>query len=667
MEDSRSQTETSRAEVASEAAPDAAQIDHLGYARLLGKVDLFAGLEKVALAALAAHLQPLSYKSGSFIFRQAEPGDAFYLVASGSVGVYALDKNHVTQTRVNILHAGEPFGEMALLTNRPRAASIKAESDCEVLRLERSVFLDLVRREPSVALAVAGTLSRRLAGMLHQPHESDAEGTAAAQLQSGEGTVAAAIAAATRPRWKPGRGGLALVVAIVMLGVGWTLPPPLGLSAVAWHALVVLLAALPALVLDALLEGVLALLLVGAWVLFGITTPDVALAGFANPSWVLVVSVLIISAAIAGSGVLYRLSLEMIGHLRGAFPSEVATLSLAGLLMGPAVPNATSRVIIIAPMLRELVESLGYRPQSKAAAGLAMAALIGFGQMAAVFLTSSTTAVLVAAVLPAGARANVNWITWVGYAAPLNIILFVGIIVSLVWLYRPAAGERRPASDHAALLALQRALLGAMSRDEKIALGVGIGLLVGFMTQPMHGVDPTWVAVLATGVLAATRLITVNTLRAVNWNFALLYGVLISLAAVFERTGLNRWLEDRITAGAGDVSAAPIVFVLLLVLLCLAISFVVRWQAAAPLITIALAPFASASGIHPFVVGVIAVIACNGFFLPYQSTTYLALHAGTGGKLFTHAQARPAALAYGAWTIVAVALSVPVWHWMGLL
>ena len=99
----------------------------------------------------------------------------------------------------------------------------------------------------------------------------------------------------------------------------------------------------------------------------------------------------------------------------------------------------------------------------------------------------------------------------------------------------------------------------------------------------------------------------------------------------------------------------------------MAVSFVVRWQAAAPLVTIALVPLASAAGIHPFVVGVIAVIACNGFYLPYQSTTYLALYSGTGGKVFTHAQARRAALAYGAWTLIAVALSVPVWRVMGLL
>jgi len=261
--------------------------------------------------------------------------------------------------------------------------------------------------------------------------------------------------------------------------------------------------------------------------------------------------------------------------------------------------------------------------------------------MAAVFLTSSNTAVLVLAVLPAQARNDVNWVTWALYGAPTNIVLFIGLVASIIWLYRPAAMARQPSSRRTASLALQRALLGPMSRDEKIALGVGIGLLVGFTTQPLHGMDPAWIAVLAAGVLAATRVVTVNTLRAVNWNFALLFGVLISLATVFGHTGLDRWLADRLTSNAGGLLATPAMFVVVLTLLCFAISFLVRWQAAAPLVTIALAPVASASGIHPFVVGLVAVVACNGFFLPYQSTTYLALYHGTNGRLFTHQQARP--------------------------
>jgi anion transporter len=640
--------------------------DHREYARLLRKIELFGGLDRIVLAKLAAHLHPLAFPSSSIIFRQGDAGDAFYIVATGSVGVYVSDRSSGAETRVRVLQAGEPFGEMALLSNIPRTASIKAETNCEVLRLERSSFLDLVRDQPTVVLAVAETLSRRLAGMLDQPGALDAALPASPPPRAVEGAVAAAAAAATRPRWRPGRAGIALTAAIAILGAGWALPPA-GLSSVAWHALVVLLAALPALFLDALLEGVLALLLAAAWVVFGITTPGVALSGFASPSWVLVVSVLIIGAAITATGVLYRLALATITYMRGGFTGEVIALSCTGLLMGPAVPNATSRVIIIAPMLRELVEALDYGLRSKPAAGLAMAVLIGFGQMAAMFLTSSTTAVLVSAVLPAQPHGSINWITWAKYGSPLNTILFVGVVASILWMYQPAAGERQTSNRRKQSLELQRALLGPMSRDEKIAVGVGIGLLAGFITEPLHGINPAWVAILASGVLAATRVVTANTLRAVNWNFALLFGVLISLSTVFTRTGLDRWVADRVTVTIGDLRSIRLAFLVMLTLFCFAISFVVRWQAAAPLVTIAMTPVAAAAGVHPFIVGVIAVIACNGFWVPYQSTTYLALYAGTGGHVFSHGQATPAAIAYGVWTLVAVILSVPVWRWMGLL
>ncbi len=108
-------------------------------------------------------------------------------------------------------------------------------------------------------------------------------------------------------------------------------------------------------------------------------------------------------------------------------------------------------------------------------------------------------------------------------------------------------------------------------------------------------------------------------------------------------------------------------FIAALTLLSFAVSLVIRWQAAAPLLTIALAPVASAAGIHPFVVGLVTVMACNVFFFPYQSTIYLALYHGTGGKVFTHAQARFTALAYALLVLLALCASVPAWRLMGLL
>jgi di/tricarboxylate transporter len=371
---------------------------------------------------------------------------------------------------------------------------------------------------------------------------------------------------------------------------------------------------------------------------------------------------------------LYRLALWAIATTRGGYVGQVIALGIAGLLIGPAVPNATSRVTLVAPAVRELVDALGYKPRSRASAGLAMAVLVGFGFMTASFLTSSTTAVLVYAVLPEATRASVDWVSWALRGAPANTILFGGLLAFVLWYYRPRPDDREGApsaradgSLSADGIALQRALLGPPTFHERVSFVVTIALLAGFVTQPFHGVHPAWVGVAALALLAATGTLGADGLRNVNWSFILLFGILTSMGAVFAQVGLDAWLAGLVTGALGGLTAAPVLFLGALAVLCLLVSFVLRWQAAAPLFTIALAPVAAGAGIDPFVIGLVATIACNGFFLPYQSTIYLAMYHGTDGRLFTHQQARPLALAYAAFTVLAVCAAVPAWRAMGLL
>ena len=110
------------------------------HADLLARVELFAGLNRVALAKLAARLVPVPLTRGADLFRQGDPGDAFYLVARGEVGVYVDTGAEIGESRIAVLRPGDPLGEMALLTNSPRSATIRAETDGELLRLDRARF-----------------------------------------------------------------------------------------------------------------------------------------------------------------------------------------------------------------------------------------------------------------------------------------------------------------------------------------------------------------------------------------------------------------------------------------------------------------------------------------------------------------------------------------------
>jgi len=130
-------------------------------AALFEKVELFSGLSRIVLARIAASLDPVAFADHEAACVQGEPGDSMYIVSSGALGVF-LSPDGETETRVAAMGPGACFGEMALLTGEPRSATVRALGGAEAYRLERQRFIDVLRREPGIGLAISATLSRRL-------------------------------------------------------------------------------------------------------------------------------------------------------------------------------------------------------------------------------------------------------------------------------------------------------------------------------------------------------------------------------------------------------------------------------------------------------------------------------------------------------------------------
>ena len=602
-------------------------------------------------------------RAGETIFRQGDPPDGLYLVNTGEVAIFASAAEDADGVVFSSVRRGEAFGEIALLTGSARSATARAETDGELLRLDQGRFHDLVRRDPSVSLAISAGLIRRLrradAARLGVP-PSEVEVDSVAQREAGAAPRATSRAASRRR-------ALGLILAALIAAAVWFVPSPPGLSSPGWHALLSLAALVPLLALEALPDGATSLLLVAFWVMSGTVAPRTALSGFSSSTWILTLCTFGVGAALASSGLLYRLALWAVARAAG-FRAQVAMLGLGGLVLGVAVPNATGRMSLVASALSELADALGYEAGSSAAVGLAMAAYAGFGLMVAAFQTSSSTGLLALALLPDESRASANFVAWAVRAAPLHAVLLGGLLGYIMWRHAPrASSPQHGARSARAALHVQQVLLGRLSRHERIAGLVAIGLLIGFATQPLHGIDPAWVSVIAFVIMAGTGVLTLDTLKSINWNTLLLLGVLASMAEVVSTTKLDAWLAPLMANELGALSAVPVLFVVALALLCQALSLVLRWQAAVPLIVLALIPVARGVGIDPWVVAVVALTACNMFFLPFQSTIYVALLTGGGARLFRHPQARPFAFLYAALVVVGLVVNVPFWHALGLL
>jgi di/tricarboxylate transporter len=283
--------------------------------------------------------------------------------------------------------------------------------------------------------------------------------------------------------------------------------------------------------------------------------------------------------------------------------------------------------------------------------------------MAGLFLTGSSVGLLVHGLLPDAIRLEFGFARWFIAALPLHLLLFAGGLLGVVWLYRPSGTAANPGDR----LALQRAVLGPMRSDEKLCLAVLIGLIAGFLSEPWHGINGAWLGVGALVVLALGRALDTTMVRTgVNWPFLLFFGAISSLATVFTTLGIDTWLGARLAGLIQSMALGSLPFCLALAVVGFCLSFIVRWQAAAPLLTLVALPAAAAAQVHPFLVALVALVSTQVWFLPYQSTVYLALYHGSG-ECFSHAHARALAWLWGGLVLVAIALSMPVWRLMGLV
>ncbi len=107
----------------------------------LGGVPLFAQLSRVDIARLLPEFDEVALAAGELLFAQGEPGDALYIVREGTL---CAELNHSGGTEtLEILGPGRVIGEVALLSDQPRTASIRAVTAATLWRLSRQKLDDL--------------------------------------------------------------------------------------------------------------------------------------------------------------------------------------------------------------------------------------------------------------------------------------------------------------------------------------------------------------------------------------------------------------------------------------------------------------------------------------------------------------------------------------------
>ncbi|HEX2018913.1 MAG TPA: cyclic nucleotide-binding domain-containing protein [Aurantimonas sp.] len=130
---------------------------------LLRTVPIFAGIEPSRLKLIAFTSESVAYREGQVVCRQGQPGDAAFVLVEGEADVTVATE--AGDYLVATLRPGDVVGEISILCDTPRTATVTARTGLTMLRVRKDSFLQLLKQFPEIAAEVMRGLAERLTNM----------------------------------------------------------------------------------------------------------------------------------------------------------------------------------------------------------------------------------------------------------------------------------------------------------------------------------------------------------------------------------------------------------------------------------------------------------------------------------------------------------------------
>ena len=132
-----------------------------GKLAVLRKHPIFCDLDDEALDQLCRYAKHTTLKRGATIFSKGDPGNSLVAVVSGTVKI-SVSSPDGRSAILNLIGAGEIFGEMSVLDGQARSADATANTNCEIFIIDRREFIPFVRSQPALAMKFIELLCMRL-------------------------------------------------------------------------------------------------------------------------------------------------------------------------------------------------------------------------------------------------------------------------------------------------------------------------------------------------------------------------------------------------------------------------------------------------------------------------------------------------------------------------
>ena len=334
-----------------------------------------------------------------------------------------------------------------------------------------------------------------------------------------------------------------------------------------------------------------------------------------------------------------------------------------GIVVMALIPQQSARTAIISQMLLNLSESLGYKNPSRASTGLFVASFLGLGQLGFLFLTGSTTSLIAWGLLPTDVRSQFTWGYWFLAALPPTLVVTIIVLISAIVLYRPETQARVSYE----MVQNQVEVLGPLSRNEWITLGVLCFTVGGWLTVTYHGIDGAWISLISLCVLINTGVLGWGMLKkGIDWELLVYMGATLSIPTLLTQAKVDAWSVSLISPLILPLRDSPALTFIIIALISYVVKLAFTSFLTVVTLCVALLPLAADMNISPWVIAMIVLIASEVWFFRFQ-VDWHTLYSTSEGKGFSYPLMSRINIFYALAYIVALIVAIPYWRYLGLI
>ncbi len=356
----------------------------------------------------------------------------------------------------------------------------------------------------------------------------------------------------------------------------------------------------------------------------GISEFSESLLGYAQPFVWLLVSTYIIAQAFEKTGLGRRIALLIFSLVKGNTRASIGFILLALVVLSFLIPTGAGRIAMILPVCVGLIDVVKQHfDHSAYAKSVLLGVTFTSTFMSYALITGSSSSIYAASTIKMMTGYQWSYLFWFIVHIPIALITLVILLLILIWKY-PL--QLRDWSKGRRYIEEQLNEMGPMTTDERKLFLMSILMLIGWMTEPLHGYSVAMIAMLTSVISCLPKIGVQNwqmASKAIDWNVIILFGAAYALANAMQTNGTADW----IVAGLADYLPANEPFLAAVVMTVLVtifrIGFANMLGVTAVFLPLAIS-LANALNINPIWLAQLVIIACSfGYFLPTQSPANL--------------------------------------------